>query len=103
MFIKGAKEWIGPSARTFLLIKIFIEQKLLALGYDYFYGGIISKCSIYDGYTKILGDHFKDIFVDFKYSGTDYIWPRNIHLGYMNICPAMIFRQIIKRSFILKR
>lgn len=73
MFIKGAKEWIGPSARTFLLIKIFIEQKLLALGYDYFYGGIVSKCSLYDGYTKILGDHFKDIFVDFKYSGTDYI------------------------------
>lgn len=73
MFINGVKEWIGPSARIFLLSKIFIEQKLLALGYDYFYGGIVSKRPIYDPYAKMLGEHFKDIFIDFKYRDTDYI------------------------------
>lgn len=73
MFVDGAKEWIGENARTFLLAKTLVEQKLLTLGYDYFYGGIVSKRSVYDAHTQLLGDHFKDIFIDFSYHDTKYI------------------------------
>ena len=32
MFIKGAKEWIGPSARTFLLLKYLLSRSYWHLG-----------------------------------------------------------------------
>ena len=73
MFVTGAKEWIGPNARAFLLIRTFIEQRLLALGYDYFYGGIVSRRFIYERHIQKLGERFKDIFVDFRCNDTDYI------------------------------
>ena len=59
MFVTGAKEWIGPNARAFLLIRTFIEQRLLALGYDYFYGGIVSRRFIYERHIQKLGGAFQ--------------------------------------------
>lgn len=73
MFINGALEWIGENARTFLMTRSLIEQRLLALGYEYFYGGILSKRSVYEAYFRLLGENFQGILVDFDFQGKTYI------------------------------
>lgn len=74
VFIKGTKEWIGKNAYRFLDIRTKIEQKLISLGYDYFYGGSVSKRSIYEEHSAILGLDFSKILVDFSLNENEYIF-----------------------------
>lgn len=73
MFINGSKEWIGKEAHTFLSLRMTLENKLKNLDFDYFYGGIISKRSVYDEHLHMLGAHFPQVFVDFDFKETPYI------------------------------
>ncbi|QUI25309.1 ATP phosphoribosyltransferase regulatory subunit [Vallitalea pronyensis] len=73
MFISGSKEWMGKNAHTFLSIRTVLEKKLLSLDFDYFYGGIISKRSIYENHLHILGANFPEIFIDFLFRDKSYI------------------------------
>ncbi|ABR48214.1 Histidyl-tRNA synthetase-like protein [Alkaliphilus metalliredigens QYMF] len=73
MFINGSKEWIGKNAHTFLLIRTALEKKLLSLEFEYFYGGIISKRSVYESHIQMLGSYFTKVFVDFLFKDKKYI------------------------------
>jgi len=74
MFINGTREWIGDHAQNFLYTRTALEQKLLNLGYEYFYGGIISKRSIYESHSNMLGMNFGQILIDFSYKEEQYIF-----------------------------
>lgn len=74
MFIKGSKEWIGDSAHTFLNVRSKIEQKLVSLGYDFFYGGTVSKRELYEKHFEILGADFHKILVEFSLNNNRYIF-----------------------------
>lgn len=74
MFIQGTREWIGKEAYTFLYIRKTIERKLLSLGYEYFYGGAVSKKTIYKKYSDMLGEDFFNIFVDFNFKNNNLIF-----------------------------
>lgn len=73
MFINGSKEWMGRNAHTFLFVRTALEKKLLSLDFEYFYGGIISKRSIYESHIQILGSRFPQVFVDFLFRDKNYI------------------------------
>lgn len=73
MFVNGSKEWMGNDAYMFISVRNQLEQHLLSLKYDYFYGGIISKRSIYESYLPMLGSHFSNVFVDFSFKEKAYI------------------------------
>ena len=94
MFIDGAREWIGQDAHTFLFVRTLLEQQLLACNYDYFCGGIISKRSVYDNHTKILGTNFSQILIDFSFKDDKYI-----------ISPEYTFRvyEYLNRSGLLNK
>lgn len=73
MFVNGSKEWIGENGYAFLSVRTAIEYRLLSLGYDYFYGGMISKASVYEKHMSLLGEHFRQVFIPFEFKNTPYI------------------------------
>lgn len=74
MKIQGIKEWMGNDARKFLDIRSCLEEKLSLLGFQYFYGGIVSKRGIYSRYSDLLGKKFSDMLVDFRLNDETYIF-----------------------------
>lgn len=94
MFINGSKEWLGRSAHTFLSVRTALENKLLSLDFDYFYGGIISKSSVYEEHLQMLGPHFTQVFVDFLFKDKKYIFS-----------PEYTFRvyEYLKRNHLLNK
>lgn len=69
MLVAGVKEWFGNEAKTFIDIRNVVEHTLLSMGFSYFYGGIVSKKSIYQNNVSNLGSHFLDNCVEFKTNG----------------------------------
>lgn len=63
MLIAGTKEWFAQDSLAFLSLRNSIEQKLLALGYEFFYSGILSKKSIYAHENEALGERFQNMVV----------------------------------------
>jgi len=64
--IKGVKEWYGDEARVFLLLRRKFESRLLEDGFDYYYGSLISKRTVYEDYEDILGKDFMNNLVKFQ-------------------------------------
>lgn len=65
-FIRGADEWFGKVAESFLSVRQDLERFLLSKGFRYFYGGSVSKREIYEKRRDLLGDDFIKNLVNFQ-------------------------------------
>lgn len=73
MLVKGTKELFAEEAALFLKIRNNIDTKLIQLGFNFFYTGILSKKFIYENNLEILGEEFKDIIFDINCRENDVI------------------------------
>ncbi|SFR87877.1 ATP phosphoribosyltransferase regulatory subunit [Anaeromicropila populeti] len=69
MLIAGVKEWYGNDAQIFLKVRNRIEESLLTQGFNYFYGGMVSKKSIYEEHVDRLGERFMENCIEFTLNG----------------------------------
>lgn len=58
MLVPGVKEWFGHEAKVFMDIRNNLENYLINQNFNYFYGGIVSKKSIYEKNISSLGERF---------------------------------------------
>lgn len=65
-YIPGVKEWFGNDALIFWNIRNSIESKLFSLGFNFYYGGLVSKKNLYENSVESLGDSFLNNLVNFQ-------------------------------------
>jgi len=71
--VKGIREWYGSEGLSFLQIRNAIENVLIKDGFDYYYGSLVSKRSVYENYIDYLGDDFLNNLISFKINSSDLI------------------------------
>jgi len=71
LLVPGVKEWFGYEAKTFMDVRNTLENSLVNQHFNYFYGGIVSKKSIYEENISNLGEKFIDNCIEFNLNGKD--------------------------------
>lgn len=71
LLVPGVREWFGYEAKIFLDLRNNLEKSLLEQNFNYFYGGIVSKKSIYEENISNLGERFIDNCIEFNLNGRD--------------------------------
>lgn len=71
MLVPGVKEWFGHEAKVFMDIRNNLENYLINQNFNYFYGGIVSKKSIYEENISSLGERFIENCIEFSLNGKD--------------------------------
>ncbi|MVX65021.1 hypothetical protein GKZ28_15125 [Clostridium chromiireducens] len=71
LLVPGVREWFGYEAKIFMDLRNGLENSLLNQNFNYFYGGIVSKKSIYEENITNLGERFIDNCIEFSLNGKD--------------------------------
>ncbi len=71
LLVSGVREWFGNDANIFMDIRNKLENSLISQNFSYFYGGIVSKKSIYEENISNLGERFIDNCIEFTLNGKD--------------------------------